>query len=108
MPLNIKDPVTEKLAAEVARLAGETKTGAIRRSLLERKERLALRVVRPDREAGLTIKKGAQQGGASFRLQLEHMSSSNRRSNRDDPQYTRLHAKVAIDIREVFTLTDPQ
>lgn len=53
MPLNIKDPVTEKLAAEVARLAGETKTGAIRRSLLERKERLALRVVRPDREASL-------------------------------------------------------
>ncbi len=53
MPLNIKDPVTEKLAAEVARLAGETKTGAIRRSLLERKERLALRVVRPDREADL-------------------------------------------------------
>ena len=45
MPLNIKDPVTERLAAEVARLAGETKTGAIRTSLLERKERLALRFV---------------------------------------------------------------
>ena len=53
MPLNIKDPVTEKLAAEVARLAGETKTGAIRRSLLERKDRLSLRVLHVDREAGL-------------------------------------------------------
>lgn len=53
MPLNIKDPVTEKLAGEVARLAGETKTGAIRRSLLERKERLALRAPGSDREASL-------------------------------------------------------
>jgi len=53
MPLNIKDPVTENLAAEVARLAGETKTGAIRRALLERKDRLLLRVVHVDREAGL-------------------------------------------------------
>jgi antitoxin VapB len=54
MALNIKDPVTERLAAEVARLAGETKTGAIRRSLLERKDRLALRVVKSDRAASLT------------------------------------------------------
>ena len=53
MPLNIKDPVTEKLAGEEARLAGETKTGAIRRSLLERKERLALRAPGSDREASL-------------------------------------------------------
>jgi antitoxin VapB len=41
MALNIKDPETERLAAEVAALAAETKTGAIRVALLERKERLA-------------------------------------------------------------------
>lgn len=53
MALNIKDSVTEKLAAEVALLAGETKTGAIRRSLLERKDRLSLLTIHVDREAGL-------------------------------------------------------
>ena len=53
MALNIKDPVTEKLAAEVALLTGETKTGAIRRSLLERKDRLSLRILHLDREAVL-------------------------------------------------------
>lgn len=38
--LNIKDPETERLAAEVAALAGETKTAAVRVALLERLERL--------------------------------------------------------------------
>jgi antitoxin VapB len=33
MALNIKDPETERLAAEVAALTGETKTGAIRYAL---------------------------------------------------------------------------
>ena len=42
MPLNIKDPETERLAVEVAELAGETKTGAIRVALRERKQRLLL------------------------------------------------------------------
>lgn len=42
MALNIKDPETERLAAEVARLAGESKTGAIRVALRERKQRLEL------------------------------------------------------------------
>lgn len=37
-----KDPETERLAAEVAKLAGESKTGAVRRALKERKERLLL------------------------------------------------------------------
>jgi len=37
----------------VARLAGESKTQAIRRALEERKGRLALRVVRKDRRANL-------------------------------------------------------
>ena len=44
MPLSIKDPVTEKLAEEVASLTGESKTGAIRQALLERKERLSFRI----------------------------------------------------------------
>ncbi|HET7044303.1 MAG TPA: type II toxin-antitoxin system VapB family antitoxin [Gaiellaceae bacterium] len=42
MALNIKDPETERLAAEVADLAGESKTGAVRQALRERKERLEL------------------------------------------------------------------
>jgi len=40
MALNIKDPETERLAAEVAALTGETKTGAIRAALGERLSRL--------------------------------------------------------------------
>ena len=40
MALNIKNSEVEKLAADVARLANESKTEAIRRALLERKERL--------------------------------------------------------------------
>ena len=40
MPLNIKNAAVEKLAADVARLTGESKTEAIRRALEERKHRL--------------------------------------------------------------------
>jgi antitoxin VapB len=40
MALNIKDPETERLAAEVAALASETKTRAVRVALFERKQRL--------------------------------------------------------------------
>jgi antitoxin VapB len=43
MALNIKNSTVERLADEVARLAGETKTEAIRRALEERLARLALR-----------------------------------------------------------------
>lgn len=43
MGLNIKHPEVEQLAAEVARIANETKTEAIRRALLERRERLRAR-----------------------------------------------------------------
>jgi antitoxin VapB len=42
MPLNIKDPETERLAREVAGLTGESKTAAIRQALRERKQRLQL------------------------------------------------------------------
>jgi antitoxin VapB len=40
MALNIKDAETERLAAEVAALADETKTRAVKIALEERKERL--------------------------------------------------------------------
>lgn len=42
MALNIKDPAAERLAAEVAALAGESKTEAVRVALRERRERLLL------------------------------------------------------------------
>ena len=40
MGLNIKNAEVEKLASEVAAITGETKTEAIRKALLERKEHL--------------------------------------------------------------------
>lgn len=40
MALNIKDPATERLAAEVAELTSDTKTGAIRSALEEQLRRL--------------------------------------------------------------------
>jgi antitoxin VapB len=42
MALNIKDAETERLAGEVARLTGESKTGAVRVALRERRARLLL------------------------------------------------------------------
>ena len=53
MSLNIKNPVVERLADEVARLAGENKTEAIRKALEERRARLTFRVVDDNREARL-------------------------------------------------------
>jgi antitoxin VapB len=44
MALNIKNVEVERLAEEVARMTGETKTEAIRRALAERRARLGLRV----------------------------------------------------------------
>lgn len=42
MALNIKNEEVERLAAEIARATGETKTEAIRKALLERQRRLDL------------------------------------------------------------------
>jgi antitoxin VapB len=42
MALNIKDTETEKLAAEVAEMTGDTKTGAVRTALREKKDRLEM------------------------------------------------------------------
>jgi antitoxin VapB len=49
MALNIKDPETERLAAEVAELAAETKTRAINVALRERKARLTAARAAADR-----------------------------------------------------------
>jgi len=43
MALNIKNAEVERLVEEVAALAGETKTEAVRRALVERRTRLRLR-----------------------------------------------------------------
>jgi antitoxin VapB len=42
MALNIKDRESEELAAEIASMTGETKTGATRTALRERRDRLQL------------------------------------------------------------------
>jgi antitoxin VapB len=48
--LNIKNEEVERLATEVARLTGESKTEAVRRALMERRQRLAYRISPTDRE----------------------------------------------------------
>lgn len=53
MALNIKDPATEDLATEVAALTGETKTGAIRVALTERRARLLAERSADDRASRL-------------------------------------------------------
>lgn len=53
MALNIKNSETERLAAEVAALAGETKTRAVRVALEQRKEQLLLRRAPAHRGANL-------------------------------------------------------
>lgn len=53
MALNIKDPEAERLAAEVAALTGESKTGAVRTSLRERRERLRREETVEERRARL-------------------------------------------------------
>jgi antitoxin VapB len=49
MALNIRNSAVERLVEDVARLAGESKTEAVRRALEERKARLAYRVADGDR-----------------------------------------------------------
>ena len=53
MALNLKNAEIERLAAEVAALAGETKTEAIRRALIERRDRLAFQRASEDPGARL-------------------------------------------------------
>lgn len=49
MPLNIKNPQVEQLAAEVAKALGSSKTEAIRLALVEKHERLKMGSVRGSR-----------------------------------------------------------
>jgi antitoxin VapB len=49
MAINLKNPEVEQLLAEVASMTGESKTEAVRQALLERRERLLLRLRRQDR-----------------------------------------------------------
>jgi antitoxin VapB len=53
MALNIKNSEVEQLAAEVAKLTGETKTEAIRKALMERKGRLRSLVIEEEGTAKL-------------------------------------------------------
>jgi antitoxin VapB len=53
MGLNIKNAEVERLAAEVASLAHESKTEAIRRALLERRARLEVRAGKPAGRKGV-------------------------------------------------------
>ena len=50
MALNIKNVEVERLAAELAAITGESKTEAIKRALLERRERIGLGLARGNRE----------------------------------------------------------
>jgi antitoxin VapB len=49
MALNIKDTEAEKLAAEIAEMTDDTKTGAVREALREKKEKLEMRSGRKGR-----------------------------------------------------------
>lgn len=62
MALNIKNLDVERLAGEVARMTGETKPGAIKRALAERKQRLAHRVDLADRH-GRTLRSSSGRSG---------------------------------------------
>ena len=55
MPLNLKNTEVERLATEVARLTGETKTEAIRKALDERRSRLKGRTVEQRRARVLSF-----------------------------------------------------
>ncbi|MGH7824917.1 MAG: type II toxin-antitoxin system VapB family antitoxin [Candidatus Binatia bacterium] len=53
MALNIKNSEVERLVEEVADLAGESKTEAVRRALEERRARLTLRIAGDHRSTRL-------------------------------------------------------
>lgn len=53
MALNIKDPETEALAAELAKLTGDSKTGAVRAALRARRTELRRRGVDRDPDEDL-------------------------------------------------------
>jgi antitoxin VapB len=52
MALSLKDPETDRLAREVARLTGESLTQAVRTALSERLDRERLRRAQPRKSLG--------------------------------------------------------
>jgi antitoxin VapB len=54
MALNLKNAEVERLAEEVSKLTGETKTEAVRQALAERRQRLTNRVAIMGREERIT------------------------------------------------------
>ncbi|HEV2998861.1 MAG TPA: type II toxin-antitoxin system VapB family antitoxin [Solirubrobacteraceae bacterium] len=59
MALSIKDEEAERLAVEVARLTGESKTRAVKVALRERRDRLELS--RPQRDRGGELRRFLEQ-----------------------------------------------
>ena len=55
MPLNIKNDEVERLAAEVAKLTGQSKTEAIRQALLARRAQLGVKDPRAVRARRLAL-----------------------------------------------------
>jgi antitoxin VapB len=57
MAMNVKNPAVERLAEEVARMTGESKTEAIRKALEDRKRRLKAAPARDRRASVLAFLK---------------------------------------------------
>lgn len=56
MALNIKDAETEKLVTEIAERTGDSKTGAVRQALREKRDRLALESGQSRRSPGSLLR----------------------------------------------------
>lgn len=72
MALNIKNQEVERLAAEVAKMTGETKTEAIRRALGERRQRLWRDMSLAEPAAGAATGAAAGNGTPSLRGERLH------------------------------------
>jgi len=64
MALSLKDPETDRLAREVARLTGESLTEAVRKALAERLDRERLRRGKPRKRIAERLKEIAQHCAA--------------------------------------------
>jgi antitoxin VapB len=61
MALHIKGTETEKLAAEIAERTDDTKTGAVRQALREKKKRLEARAKRPSKGRPQSMQKWLEE-----------------------------------------------
>ncbi|MFM9967737.1 MAG: type II toxin-antitoxin system VapB family antitoxin [Burkholderiales bacterium] len=71
MSLNIEDPEALELAAALAKVTGETMTGAVTRALKERLERV-LRQQRPDATAAELMAIGARCAASLSGSPMDH------------------------------------